>query len=351
MSLYLISNMYPSEQGLRYGVFVKRFEEAVQKHYNVKRIVLTKKKSLPSKLLGYCKLFLGIIRLYFVVNRKDIVYVHFPTYVAFLLYPFLWRKIPLVINFHGSDAVPDSFLKKILISILEPIVKKCQQIVVPSTAYRHKISQMFNVLESKVFVYPSGGIDRHIFYPMKKETNIFTIGFISNFVPLKGWSVFLEALSIIKNGNLLLEYEVIMMGDGPDIKKIKDEISQRGLSVKLMKGVDQSELIKVYNALDIFVFPTYRESLGLVGLEAMMCAVPVLASAVQGPLEYVVDGYNGFLFEKGNSEQLASKLLEFNSLLPSQITTMKQNCIETSMKYEKDNVSIELLRVLEGIEI
>ena len=349
MSLYLISNMYPSQEGLRYGIFVKRFEEAVQKRYNVKRIVLTKKKSFTSKIFGYSILFLKIIKLYFVVNKKDIVYVHFPTYVSLFLYPFLWRRIPLIINFHGSDAVPDSFLKKLLISVLGPIVQKCQQIVVPSKSYQNKIKVMFGVEEKKIFIYPSGGIDSKVFYPLKKETEKFTIGFVSNFVALKGWSVFLEALNIIENDGVFLDYEAIMIGDGPDMQKIRDEINRAKLNVRLIKGMNQSELVKMYGSFDVFVFPTYRESLGLVGLEAMMCSVPVLASAVEGPLEYVVDGYNGFLFERGNSKHLASRLIEFNSLLPSERTAMKQNCIETSMKYEKDFVSVELLNVLSNI--
>lgn len=346
MVLFLISNMYPSESGLRYGIFVKRFEEAVQKEFEVKRIVLTKKHSLIDKLFGYMKLFLGIIRLYYVANRKDVVYVHFPTYVAAFLYPFIWRRIPLVINFHGSDAVPDSFLKKILISILGPVVRKCQQVVVPSESYRVKISCMFRVAECKVFVYPSGGIDSQVFHPLEKVTDIFTIGFVSNFIEQKGWSVFLEALNILNNDYKQVNYEAVMVGDGPDIQKIREEIDHRALKVNLMGGVNQFELVKIYSSLDVFIFPTYRESLGLVGLEAMMCAVPVIASDVQGPAEYVEDGYNGFLFEKGNSKELASKLYQFYLLSSPEIVRMKENCIVTSMKFEKKNSNRELLRHL-----
>ncbi|AYN66096.1 glycosyltransferase family 1 protein [Euzebyella marina] len=346
MGLFLVSNMYPSESGLRYGIFVKRFEEAVQEDFEIKLIVLTKKYTLINKVFGYMKLFFGIVRLYFVANGKDVVYVHFPTYVAPLLYPFIWKGIPLVINFHGSDAVPDSFLKKFLIAILGPIVRKCPQVVVPSESYRTKICRMFRVAEVKVFVYPSGGVDAQVFHPLEKGTDNFTIGFVSNFIEQKGWLVFLEALSILNNHYKQVNYEVVMVGDGPDLQKIKEEIARRGLKVNLMEGMNQFELVRIYNSLDVFIFPTYRESLGLVGLEAMMCAVPVIASDVQGPSEYVIDGYNGFLFKKGNGEELASKLYRFYSLSSSEITRMKENCIVTSMKFERNNINRELLRHL-----
>ncbi|PKA98310.1 glycosyltransferase involved in cell wall biosynthesis [Flavobacteriaceae bacterium MAR_2009_75] len=346
MSLYLVSNMYPSESGLRYGIFVKRFEEAIDKDFEVKRIVLTKKNSFIDKAVGYMKLFLGIIRLYFTANKKDVVYVHFPTYVAIFLYPLIWRNVPLVINFHGSDAVPDSFVKKILILILGPVVRKCQQIVVPSESYRAKISRMFTVQESEIFIYPSGGLDAQVFYPLKKSTDVFTIGFISNFIRQKGWSVFLEALTILNKEYKAIKYEAIMIGDGPDLKNIKEEINKQNLKVSLKEGVDQTELVRIYNSLDVFVFPTYRESLGLVGLEAMMCGTPVIASDVEGPREYVMEGYNGFLFKKGNGKELADKLYRYYLLSASEISSMKQNCIDTSMKYENKYINTVLLRLL-----
>ena len=83
MALYLISNMYPSAENLRYGIFVKRFEETVQEYFPVQRTVLTKKHGFLNKSLGYINLFVGIFMLYFKVRKEDIVYVHFPTYVSF----------------------------------------------------------------------------------------------------------------------------------------------------------------------------------------------------------------------------------------------------------------------------
>ena len=35
MRLYLVSNMYPSEGNIRYGIFVKRFKEAVEQDYDI----------------------------------------------------------------------------------------------------------------------------------------------------------------------------------------------------------------------------------------------------------------------------------------------------------------------------
>lgn len=349
MIFYLISNMYPSEKGLRYGIFVKRFEEAIQEFFPVKRTVLTKKYSFLDKLFGYIGLFARIFRLYFLASKKDIIYVHFPTYVSVFLYPFIWRKIPLVINFHGSDVVDNSLIKRFLIFTLKPIASKCQRIVVPSKSYQIRICSKFKVKDDKVLVYPSGGIDGNIFQPLNKKEKIFTVGFVSNFIEQKGWSVFLEALYILKKGNTLGNHQVIMVGDGPDLNKIVKDINVKGLDVKLCKGVAQRELCKIYNSFDVFVFPTYRESLGLVGLEALTCGVPVIASAVTGPLEYVVDGYNGYVFEKENSIDLGEKILKLRNISSKELDIIKKNCIKTSQRYEKNFVNKELISMIKGI--
>lgn len=349
MALYLLSNMYPSERNTMYGIFVKSFEEAVEGEFNVKRIVLTKRVGTLSKLFGYLMLFVGLIKLYFVVSKNDIVYVHFPLYFSFFLYPFIWRKIPMALNFHGSDAVFDSKLKKILFQFLKPIVRKCQKIIVPSVDYMNRIEELFDVSENKIFVYPSGGINSQVFYTMEKSKNIFRLGFISNFIEQKGWRVFLQALDLLKSSGKIPEFNAIMVGSGPDKKNIVEEIKNMDLNVDVIDSLAQHELVHVYNSLSVFVFPTYRESLGLVGLEAMMCGIPVIASAVEGPKGYVQDGFNGLLFEKGNSTDLAKKILEYYALSNAKVSIMKQNCVVTAMDYESQHVKKDLLKLLHSI--
>src|SRR5206468_9151749 len=55
---------------------------------------------------------------------------------------------------------------------------------------------------------------------------------------------------------------------------------------------------------DLFLLPSETESFGLAALEAMACAVPVLASAVGGLPEVVVHGETGFLTPKGDDEAM-----------------------------------------------
>ena len=115
--------------------------------------------------------------------------------------------------------------------------------------------------------------------------------------------------------------------------------------------LSQDDLPYIYNALEIFVFPTYRksESLGLVGLEAMACETMVVASNKYGPSSYMINGDNGFEFEAENEESL------YHSILTAiKIDSIKKKAILTSARktaesYSSENTSNILLKLFEEI--
>jgi D-inositol-3-phosphate glycosyltransferase len=58
----------------------------------------------------------------------------------------------------------------------------------------------------------------------------------------------------------------------------------------------------------MLVMPSYYESFGMVALEAMACGTPVIASDVGGLSLNVADGFNGYLVDSGDVEELAYKI-------------------------------------------
>jgi glycosyltransferase involved in cell wall biosynthesis len=61
--------------------------------------------------------------------------------------------------------------------------------------------------------------------------------------------------------------------------------------------VTRSDAIALYSGASVFVCPSIYEPFGIINLEAMACGVPVVASAVGGIKEVVVDGETGFLVQ------------------------------------------------------
>ena len=73
--------------------------------------------------------------------------------------------------------------------------------------------------------------------------------------------------------------------------------------------INQYDMPPYLEQADLFVLPSRHEGLGLVILEAMAAEVPVVASRIDGPQELIRDGATGFLFEMGNAEALADKIM------------------------------------------
>jgi len=106
---------------------------------------------------------------------------------------------------------------------------------------------------------------------------------------------------------------LIIVGGGPLEGELREWISRLNLEeyvVLLTEPIPNEEMTKVYSGCDLFVLPSIVEPFGRVILEAMACKKPVVATRVGGPLDIVVDGRTGYLVDKGDPCQLASRVSE-----------------------------------------
>ncbi len=72
-------------------------------------------------------------------------------------------------------------------------------------------------------------------------------------------------------------------GEGPLLTKLKSE----NPGVRFTGVLGQAELASLYNAADVFVFPSRTDTFGLVLLEALACGCPVAAYPVTGPIDVI----------------------------------------------------------------
>lgn len=121
--------------------------------------------------------------------------------------------------------------------------------------------------------------------------------------PEKNHEVLINAVSILCKR--MPEVQCVIAGEGAEHDKLKALIDRLNLRQCIsLIGYDNDPL-SLMAASDVFVLPAACEPFGLVVLEAMSVARPVIAAAAGGPLEIIEDGSTGFLFEPGNSQQLA----------------------------------------------
>ena len=70
----------------------------------------------------------------------------------------------------------------------------------------------------------------------------------------------------------------------------------------------RGELAELYRAVELCVQASREEGLGFSPLEALSCETPVIASAVGGLKETIVEGDTGWTYQRGDAPQLARQI-------------------------------------------
>jgi starch synthase len=135
-------------------------------------------------------------------------------------------------------------------------------------------------------------------------------------------------------GLIIPDVQLILLAGAPDTPEIGAEMRERASSLARSRSgvhwiegmLPRQEVIQLLSHASVFVCPSVYEPFGLINLEAMACGLPVVATAVGGIPEIVVEGVTGHLVTVGSDPSaLGAALAErVNALLvaPSIATAM-----------------------------
>lgn len=354
--MLVISNMYPSSKDPYYGTFVNVFFEGLKDSDEfIPKLVAIKgrKRSLLSKLLAYMVFYTKILW-EVSAHNFDFIYIHTITHpTPPLRIVSVFKKLNTVYNIHGDDLLTTTILADRLLRLSIPLLKSSKAIVVPSEYFRDVlIREIPFTKDKKIIISPSGGVSKIFFKNDAKINDIPIIGYVSRIDEGKGWNVLLNALTELRDKHIV--FEAHFYGRGDQELELRSSIEKNGLSenVVFYGPKTHEELSDIYKTFDVFIFPTTRvgESLGLVGIEAMASSTPVIGSDIGGVKSYINKGVNGFLFEPGNSNDLADKIYEFLSLNKEDRLKMGQAAYYTAVSYESSIVNQKLFSEILQIE-
>ena len=157
---------------------------------------------------------------------------------------------------------------------------------------------------------------------------------VSNFRPVKRVSDVVKVFATVRQK---LPATLVLVGDGPERDATEQQVDTLGLR-KDVRFLGKVESVgDVLRGSDLFLLPSATESFGLAALEAMACAVPVIASAAGGIPEVVEDGKTGFLAPPGDVATMAERALR---VLESAglSKTLKQNAAARALEFAADHV-------------
>ena len=127
---------------------------------------------------------------------------------------------------------------------------------------------------------------------------------ISRLVRHKGYPELLAAMRDVP-AELWVVGERLPSDHGEDMEPY---FAACGLGDRLRRLGYRRDVAAILAASDIFVLPSHFEGLPMSVIEAMLCALPVVATDIRGPREQVVEGETGFLVPAGTVAPLAAAL-------------------------------------------
>jgi glycogen synthase len=99
------------------------------------------------------------------------------------------------------------------------------------------------------------------------------------------------------------DFQIVLCAGAPDTKEIAVEMNKALAAAKrkrpdifwIEEMLDRKAVVELYSHAAVFCCPSIYEPFGIINLEAMACGTAVVATAVGGIKEVVVDGETGFL--------------------------------------------------------
>ena len=243
--------------------------------------------------------------------------------------------IPLVITVHSLEPLRPWKREQLAggydfsLWVEKTALEMADAIIAVSSQTKRDIERLFDVKSTRVHVIHNG-IDLHQYRKVDStaalkrhdiDLNTPYLLFIGRITRQKGFQHLLRAIQFMDTG-----FQIVLCAAAPDTPGMAEEMRSAVEHAKIHRHgiiwidemVDQKTVCELYSHAAVFVCPSIYEPFGIINLEAMACETAVVASAVGGINEVVVDGKTGFLvpleqmnespFEATNPEKFAQDL-------------------------------------------
>jgi len=225
-----------------------------------------------------------------------------------------WCPCPIVVTVHdiSYELFPDSFSPRdrLVLSTLVPFsLRRAAKVITGSEHTKRDMVGRYGLPEEKVVVtyYAADHAFRPILDSQRIAATKAKYGITTNFIlflgslqPRKNLLRLIEAFARLREGGALAHKLVIAGQALWRESEVYNRVRKYGLEEEVVftDYVPHEDLPPLYNAADLFVFPSLYEGFGLPPLEAMACGTPVVASntsslrEVLGDAAILVDPYD-----------------------------------------------------------
>lgn len=241
--------------------------------------------------------------------RPEAIVLHGPsTLLACRIYAY-GRRVPIVVVEHQSNALKRR--TEWVFSCLAMFL--ADRVVVLTPAYDLELKQRLGLFYrgGKVRIIPNG-IDTSRFAPSASSVNrgrSVRLGMAARFTSTKRQDLLIDMLAELRRLEPGIDWRLSLAGDGTAWENVNRTIRAKGLDacVSMPGQLDEDQLIDWYHSIDIYLHASEGETLSTSLLQAMACALPIVASDVPG-IKNLLSGKTicGVLVEGQSAEGFAS---------------------------------------------
>lgn len=363
MKIAQVVCIYPPSTG-GIGMSAFKLQKSFSKEHESVVFSISHKKELEKEqksneiiyLNPFLKLGYGAVPFSLLTKLKnfDLIYFHYPFFgTACIIYLFklLHPRKKIIIHYH-MDVKHKNILFKVLSwpeeLIKKSLFKKSTTIVSASLDYikNSQIKNIYQKYQNKFKEIPFA-INTEEFKAniASKENVLLFVGGLDKAHYFKGVEILIQAFSELNNK----EYRLRIIGEGDQKDKFVKLCQKLGVEnrIEFLGKLEKDELIKNYQKAKITILPSINsnEAFGIVLIESLACATPVIASNLPGVRSVFEDGKSGLTVEVNNSFDLKEKI---ESLInnPEKLTNMEMEArklAENKYSQERFEQNIEEL--------
>jgi N-acetyl-alpha-D-glucosaminyl L-malate synthase BshA len=245
------------------------------------------------------------------------------------------RRLPFITTLHGTDITLVG-LDPSYLPITRFGIERSHGVTAISAHLRERTREAFHIDGEIEVIRNFVNCDLYVrrpdlvaeMRPRFAERGEHLLVHLSNFRPVKR---VLDVIEVFARVAQTIPARLMLIGDGPDRSSAEQLALRYGVQDRIHFLGKQDNVHDLLPLADLMLMPSEMESFGLAALEAMACGVPAIATRVGGVPELIEDKQNGFLFEVGDVDGMATSAIDVLRN-PSRLEVMSQAARRTAQE-------------------
>ena len=258
--------------------------------------------------------------------------------------------IPSIIKVDDAVYEKSSGLKSLQRKIEKMIstrsLSKASKVLVSNLPSKEIMKSYYKINEEKISIVPNG-VDLSFFKTKNRDPN--KIVFSGVMYHHRGLDVLLDAApKIVKE---IPETKLVLLGDGPEMKKLKETVKQKNLdsNVEFKGWIDRKDIPEHLSNASIGIGPLKRtivteNALPIKVLEYMASSLPIIAKTGTLQEDVLKDNENGWFVE--NSSELCEKIIKLEQN-PELVEKMGKNSLSMVQKFSWERIVKSIIDIYE----